>query len=275
MPASPLTDERWTGLPLLACDMDPGLYRMDVDVPQLIIRDDPGTQVEVVNHADHQARFRQAPLRFDLFTGGLRVHATSDRKSTMSFVVALTDEWLPADGWAFQPRFQFGDVVLRRLVWRLGAHHRGGEPLGPAYNRAVSRAIVDRLIRLQVARDARHPDSVGLRPDARRLVQALIDANLEAPPSAAALAAKVGMGQVRFVREFQVTFCATPHQFVMQRRLMRAREMLASTDASLATIAIETGFASHAHFSTVFRAMTGTTPSAYRGASGARRSALH
>jgi AraC family transcriptional regulator len=39
----------------------------------------------------------------------------------------------------------------------------------------------------------------------------------------------------------------------------------------LTTVALETGFASHAHFSTVFRAALGVTPSSYRGATGERR----
>jgi AraC family transcriptional regulator len=157
-------------------------------------------------------------------------------------------------------------------VWRLTTHHGGGEPLGHTYNQAVSRTIVDRVVRLQFAADAGQPDSVGLKPEARRVVEALIDANLQEPPTAAAMSTKVGMGLVRFVREFKVTFEATPHQYIQQRRLMRARELLGSTDASLSTVALETGFASHSHFSTAFRAATGVTPSSYRRTSNWARS---
>jgi len=81
------------------------------------------------------------------------------------------------------------------------------------------------------------------------------------------LAAKVGMGLGRFLREFRVSFEATPHQYVQQRRLARARELLRGTDASLSTVALETGFASHSHFSTAFRAAFGVTPTGYRRAS--------
>src|SRR5439155_11671810 len=144
--------------------------------------------------------------------------------------------------------------------------------LGHSYSGAVSRTIVDRVVRLQLERDARHPDRVGLRPEARRLVEALIDDSLQEPPSPAALAAKVGMGLGRFLREFKVTFAATPHQYIQQRRLARARDMLRSTDASLSTVALETGFASHSHFATAFRAATGVTPSSYRRADAVSRS---
>jgi len=270
MPATPITDEHWSGLPLLMCNMDPGLYRLDVHTPMLVVRDDIGTQVEVLNTDGPRVAFRQAPLRFDLFSAGLVMDAVSDRAATKSLVVALPPEWMPPDDGApdgqirLRPRYQFVDVELRRLVWRLSTHHRSGEPLGHAYNGAVSRTLVDRIVRLQLAADARHPGSVGLKVEARRVVETLIDAHLQEPLSSAALAARVGMGLGRFLREFKVTFAATPHQYIQQRRLQRARELLRSTDASLSTVALETGFASHSHFATAFRAATGVTPSDYR-----------
>lgn len=270
MPATPLTDEQWSGLPLLMCNMDPGVYRLDVLTPLLVTREDLGTHVEVLNDGSRRVAFRQAPLRFDLFSTGLLMDAVSDRQATKSLVVALPADWMPADDGVAQgqihlrARFQFADLELRRLVWRLTTHHRSGEPLGHSYSGAVSRTLVDRVVRLQLGWDARHPDSVGLEPEARHVVETLIDASLQEPPSAAALASKVGMGLSRFLRGFKVTFQATPHQYIQQRRLSRARALLQSTDASLSTVALDTGFASHSHFSTVFRAAVGMTPSSYR-----------
>jgi AraC-like DNA-binding protein len=270
MPAMPVTDDHWSGLPMLACNMDPGRYFIDVVTPMLVIRDELGTRVEVLNYGERRVAFRQAPLRFDLFDAGLQMHALSDRLATKSLVVALPRDWMPFDEGSaegrvrLRSRFQFNDVGLRRLVWRLSMHHRSGAPLGDLYNRAVSRTIVDRIVHLQLAADARNPDNVGLRPEAGRIVQTLIDGSLQDPPTVAAMAAEVGLGLGRFVREFKVTFEATPHQYVRSRRLMRARELLQTTDAPLATVALETGFASQAHFSTVFRVATGVTPSHYR-----------
>jgi AraC family transcriptional regulator len=277
MPAAPLTDDRWSGLPLLECNMDPGLYRIDVTVPLLITRYDVGTSVEVLNETGARRAFRQAPLRFDLFSAGISMNAVSDRQATKSLVVALPHAWMPPDESAadgrirLRPRYQFDDVELQRLVWGLSRHHRNGEPLGRGYSGEVSRIIVDRVVRMQLAADARLPERAGLKPEARRFVEALIDAGLQETPSAAALAAKAGMGVNRFLREFKVTFKATPHQYIQQRRLARALELLQSTDASLTTVALETGFASHAHFSTVFRAAFGITPGRYRRAIGDRR----
>lgn len=271
MPASPLTDESWAGLPLLQCNMDPGLYRLDVDTPVLIFREEPGLIVEVPTEPDGRCiQFRQAPLRFDLFASGVEMKAVSDRQATKSLVVALPPEWLtahrdaPGEPVEVRSKIQFADTELRRLVWRLTTHHRSGEPLGSAYSGAVSRTIVDRVVRLQLADEARSRGSAGLKAEARSLVEALVDSNLQAPPSVSEMAAKIGMGMGKFVHEFKTTFEASPHQYIQRRRLVRARELLLATDASLTTIALETGFANHSHFSTVFRAVTGMTPSSYR-----------
>jgi AraC-like DNA-binding protein len=272
MSGLPLTDAKWAGLPLLQCNMDPGLYPLSVDIPVLIFREQPGLLVEMSAQDGRCIEFRQAPLRFDLFASGAGMNAVSDRPGTVSFVVALPPEWLAVHQDAHGERLelrtktQFADDALRRLVWRLKTHHGGGEPLGSAYSGAVSRTIVDRVVRLQLADVA--GSEPGLDPEALRLVREMVDASLQQPPSAASMAARIGMRTSRFVREFRASFKATPHQYIQGRRLARACELLLRTDASLTAIALDTGFSNHAHFATVFRAETGTTPSSYRRASG-------
>lgn len=267
MAATPLTDRAWDGLPLLECVMDPGRYELYMQVPRLILRRTPGTRVEVFGRGGGRVAFRQAPLRFDLFGPGMDIVAVSDRVATQSLVVALPAGWLPAedeaagDALPLRPRFQFADAVLRRLVWRLAAYHQRGAPLGAGYSRAVSRSIVDRVVTLQSGWAA---GSDGLDDEARRVVTALVDGRLHESLTVPWLAARVGMSLSTFARRFRASFHATPHQYIRERRLDRARQMLDTTDASLTTIALETGFASHAHFTTAFRAANGLTPSEYR-----------
>lgn len=265
MAARPLTDTQWNGLPLLECQMDPGRFQLSMQVPRLIIRRDVGLNVEVCTESGHHASFRQAPLRFDLFGPGLDIQAVCDRVATRSLVVALPQAWMDDDGTgvvpALRPRFQFGDPALRRLVWCLSAYHERGAPLGAIYARAVSQAIVDRVVSLQLAW---HREAPGLHPEARRLVMEIIDDELSESPTMRRLAARVGMSVASFARDFRATFKATPLQYVRQRRLQRAQQMLRGTDAALVTIALDLGFSSHAHFSASFHAFTGMTPSEYR-----------
>ena len=51
---------------------------------------------------------------------------------------------------------------------------------------------IDRLMRLQLAEEACEVDRAGLDPQARRLVEHLVDANLQVPINAATLAARYG-----------------------------------------------------------------------------------
>lgn len=54
------------------------------------------------------------------------------------------------------------------------------------------------------------------------------------------------------------------HKYVLHRRLIRATELLATTQQPLGEISANLGFNSVSHFSSFFRQVTGTTPAQYR-----------
>jgi len=56
----------------------------------------------------------------------------------------------------------------------------------------------------------------------------------------------------------------TPVALIAQRRLERARRLLAQTELGLAEIALSCGFSSQSHFGNVFRKSLGLTPGQYR-----------
>ncbi|MDV3130259.1 helix-turn-helix transcriptional regulator [Mycobacterium sp. 21AC1] len=82
--------------------------------------------------------------------------------------------------------------------------------------------------------------------------------------SVAALAARVGMPVGAFTRAFAETFHTTPHQFVLDRRISRAKTLLTTTSRSITEISAALGFSTHSHFSTAFKKRVGTTPARYR-----------
>ena len=55
-----------------------------------------------------------------------------------------------------------------------------------------------------------------------------------------------------------------PTNSVLEERVACAKQAMQRPDANLAELAQQLGFASHAHFSTTFKAHTGMTPSAFR-----------
>lgn len=96
-----------------------------------------------------------------------------------------------------------------------------------------------------------------------RVTEFLAD-NLDADISLASLAGHMGMSKDRFGRMFRSTFHTTPHQFLLELRMQRAKQLLATTTVPIAEIAAQCGFPIPSHFTTTFRSRTGVTPTEYR-----------
>ena len=62
-------------------------------------------------------------------------------------------------------------------------------------------------------------------------------------------------------RRFRKHLKTTPHQYINEVRLDNARQMLLETDKAIGTIALETGFSDHSHFTRAFSKRYGCTPS--------------
>ncbi|MND61187.1 HTH-type transcriptional activator RhaS [compost metagenome] len=63
---------------------------------------------------------------------------------------------------------------------------------------------------------------------------------------------------------FRESFGLPPHQYLLARRLAKARQLLRYGQLPLGEVALLCGFASASHFSNRFRQALGATPGAYR-----------
>jgi AraC-like DNA-binding protein len=95
---------------------------------------------------------------------------------------------------------------------------------------------------------------------ARELLQGLDDL----APTIEDLAREVRISPFHFIRQFEAVFGVTPHQYRIQVRLDRAKELLASGQLSVTDVCMAVGFSSLGSFSTLFTRRFGETPSAYR-----------
>lgn len=100
-------------------------------------------------------------------------------------------------------------------------------------------------------------------PKLRRVLD-FAAAHLDKPLSLQALSQLVGMDVYRFVRAFKQTTGTSPHRYLLQLRVARAKELLRERSLSIAQIALLTGFATQSHFSVTFRRIAGMTPGSYR-----------
>jgi transcriptional regulator GlxA family with amidase domain len=103
-------------------------------------------------------------------------------------------------------------------------------------------------------------------PLARHLLEArdLADRRYAEPLDIDALARAANVSPRHFSRSFRRVFGETPYQYLLTRRLERARHLLRTTDRTVLDICLDVGFASVGSFTTTFRRHCGVTPTEYR-----------
>ena len=96
----------------------------------------------------------------------------------------------------------------------------------------------------------------------RRLARVIehIRNNLDTPLAVSVLCGIAEMSQSHFSKLFKLSTGLTPHQFVLQERINRSKQLLRQGDAKLVDVALGVGFENQAHFTTVFGNLVGMTP---------------
>ena len=100
----------------------------------------------------------------------------------------------------------------------------------------------------------------------RRLWRArsLIDSCFDRPLNLDAISSEACFSRYHFIRLFKRVFNKTPHQYLTEKRIERAKELLASSRLSVTDVCFEVGFQSLGSFSTLFHKRVGASPIIYR-----------
>ena len=72
------------------------------------------------------------------------------------------------------------------------------------------------------------------------------------------------LSRFHFLRLFREAFATTPHQYLIHRRIEKAKELLRSRRLSVTDVCFEVGFQSLCSFSSLFRRCVGDAPVNYR-----------
>jgi AraC family transcriptional regulator len=104
------------------------------------------------------------------------------------------------------------------------------------------------------------------RLDERRVRRVLdyVEEHLADDVAVADLANVACLSIFYFTRAFSAAVGMPPHHYVSQRRLERAKTMIAAGATSIAEMAFMCGFSSQSSFTRAFRRATGLTPAMYR-----------
>jgi AraC family transcriptional regulator len=182
-------------------------------------------------------------------------------------VDAIADEFFMDGSRRRQIRSSFGldDTILQRLLAaiRLSLDEQPANRLKMDYlSQALAAHLLTKHSGLGPAKTIRRMSIFNVREIG--LIVDYIAANLSSNMSIDELAEIVGLGRAQFSARFKATTSMTPHQFVIMKRINRARKLLVEPRADYAFIAMLCGFASWAHFISTFKRATGTTPHEYR-----------
>jgi AraC-like DNA-binding protein len=158
--------------------------------------------------------------------------------------------------------FRSHTLAQRMLrLWRAAAGDAQAPGLDPE---AAAIDLAETLVRLALEPSALKQQRLHLSAHARRQVLAYIAQHLDGDVSLTTLAQTANLSNYHFLRAFKAEMGFTPHQYIMDQRVQRAKVLLKQNGSDIAKIACNTGFASHQHFTTVFSKTVGRTPSAYR-----------
>ena len=162
------------------------------------------------------------------------------------------------------PQFGAIDPLLEQLA--IGIFEAAREPISCSRHYAdhLGRAFAARLVQKHSTASLQTNRSKGLSEQQLDRVTEYIEANLGMDVSLADLARVSSLSPSHFAKLFKKATGHTPYQFLMRRRIKRARHLLASTNETIGQIAIECGFGDQMHLTLTFKRMTGATPAIFR-----------
>jgi AraC family transcriptional regulator len=160
----------------------------------------------------------------------------------------------------------FYDGSLSTIMQLLRDEAKSGGPSGAFYAEHLAHALAARLFTLMNTNaPTKHRQSANdLNSHILHQILERIEANPLEQFKLADLAAQSGYSYTRFIHAFRAQTGLSPYRYIMRLRLSRAKRLMRNRSLRLLDIALESGFASHAHFTHAFRQHFGCAPSQFR-----------
>lgn len=110
----------------------------------------------------------------------------------------------------------------------------------------------------------------GLAPWQGRRAAEMMRERLDGNVHLSDLARECGLSVSHFTRAFRKSFGMSPYRWLLERRIDRAKALLATSEISIAGIAMQSGFSDQAAFTRAFGRIVGDSPARWRRAVASR-----
>ena len=198
------------------------------------------------------------------------IHDQNDTALILALPPSLLDTVAEEQGFdsrrlEIRNRFQIRDPQLENICWALKAEMEANYPSGRLYMDSLAVSVASRLISTHSSiAQPRAPQNGGL--GGRRLKQTLayIEDHLSEDLSLSRIASITGISASHFKTLFRETAGVPVHQYVIQRRVERAKDLLMQDKLSIAEIALATGFSHQSHLARHMRRSVGLSPRAMK-----------
>jgi AraC family transcriptional regulator len=168
------------------------------------------------------------------------------------------------------PQIGFKDKHICHVALSLLHELNEANVVGRLYADSLATGLAIQLVRRYSYLKDIHVGHGGMAQHKLRQAIALIDHHLcdeeEGRVGLRAVARAVSMSYFHFSRAFKQSMGMTATNYIAERRIERAKKMLAETELPISEIALRSGFSSQSHFTTAFRRLAGATPKAFRAA---------
>jgi AraC family transcriptional regulator len=171
------------------------------------------------------------------------------------------------DGQRLELLFQTGirDRAAECIVNLLSEEMEAGGPSGRMYGESLVRALVSRYLVLASGDRPRQAPAAGvMHPRLLRRLRDWMESNLHRDISLMAMAHEANYSSTHLLRSFRASTGMTPHQYLLELRVVKAEGLLRGRGHRLIDVAAQCGFASQSHFTQTFKTRRGVTPGQYR-----------
>src|SRR6202453_1081492 len=172
------------------------------------------------------------------------------------------------------PNPGFDDYIITNLLNMINFAFENPEKTSQLFVDEVSVLLMSHLIHNYSDLSPIDRSRGGLASWQGRIAKEILFARICDPPTADELGQACGVSARHFIRAFRQSTGRTPHQWLMQERVLKAKKLLEHSDRTLAEISAMCGYANLSHFCRAFLRYFGQSPTTARRhakASAARR----